>query len=85
MFEWVAQLPLDYYATNYYKPHEKLEDYTESNEHDDDDRKAKRQKIDECIKYNIEITQQEQQQYYIMLQCMKLLLQLLHSRRYSSQ
>ena len=65
MFGRVARLPIDFNAMDHYDPDQQLEDYEESFDHDDDDdRKAKRQKLDESIKNNIEIAQQKQKKYY---------------------
>ena len=47
-----------------YDPDKQLDDYADSSEPDDDDRKAKRKKLDKSIKRNIGMTQQKQKQYY---------------------
>lgn len=51
---------------DYYNPHKQLEDYADCIEEDDDDSKAKGQKLDESIKKNTVIAQQKQKQYYDM-------------------
>ena len=64
MFGRIARLPIDYNAMDSYDPEKQLEDYADSTEPDDDDRKAERQKLDGSIRRNIGMAQQKQKQYY---------------------
>ena len=64
MFGRIARLPVDYNAVDRYNPDEQLQNYQDSSEPDNDEREAKRRKLDVSIKANIEKAQQKQKQYY---------------------
>ena len=64
MFGRIAKLPIDFNAMDSYDPDKQLDDYADSTEPDDNDRKAKRQKLDESIRRNIGMAQQKQKHYY---------------------
>ena len=58
MFGRIARRPVDYNVIDRYNPDEQLQNYQDSGELDNDEREAKRRKLDASIKANIEKAQQ---------------------------
>ena len=64
MFGWMAILPVDINAVGNYNPDDMLKQFDEAKKPDEEDSKAKRQKMEEIVKANIEKAQMKQKLHY---------------------
>ena len=64
MFGWMAILPVDINAVGNYYPDDMLKQFDEAKEPDEEESKAKRQKMEEIVKANIEKAQMKQKLHY---------------------
>ena len=64
MFGRTAKLPVDFNVMGDYNVTQQLQEYFDSDEPDHGERAAKRQKLNEAVKQNIEMAQQKQKMYY---------------------
>ena len=53
MFRWMAILPVDINAVGSYNPDDMLKQFDEAKEPDEEESKAKQQKMEEIVKANI--------------------------------
>ncbi len=64
MFGRIARLPLDFNAASLHDPKSKLEEYAETTDVGEIERKAKRQRTEDTIIANIDKAQAKQKEYY---------------------
>lgn len=64
MFGRRAQLPVDINAEAHFDPDQKLREFARKEEPNEEENDAKRRKMEELVKENIEVAQAKQKKYY---------------------